>query len=296
MSKIIPFKALIPKKEYVGKIICPPYDVIDSKDARAYAKDNPYSFLHVTRPEIDLEEGVNPYSDLVYETANRNLHSFLETRIFQQDNESLYIYELIMGRWKQTGIVAGVSVDEYEKGLIRKHEKTREEKVVDRTNHSMRIKAHAEPVIMVHRESEIIENLVSKEKDKEPLFDVVDKGGVRHILWRAERADDIIDIFSGFDALYIADGHHRSEAALRTRNFIKERERNHLCNFFPAVIFPSNHVRIFEYNWDGPANERPLAKMKLDDIMQLADNGGIMPPKSTWFAPKLTSGLFVYRF
>ena len=300
MSKIIPFAALIPVKEHVDEVICPPYDVISSAQARTLAGGNPYSFLHISKAEIDLPEDTPEYDDAVYATAAENLKRFIKDGTLIEDAPSIYIYRLVMGDHVQTGVVAGVSAEEYKRGLIKKHEKTREPKVVDRTKHSIAVAGHAEPVILVHRRTPAITKMVESETNNTPLYDVTDRDGIRHILWRAKASEEIITAFTELDSLYIADGHHRSEAGLRTQEQMKKNNPDHNggepYNFFPAVIFPDDEVIIFEYNWAGPPDERPYAKVTMSDIMDLADRDGMMPPKSTWFAPKLASGLFVYRF
>ncbi|MFH1830397.1 MAG: DUF1015 domain-containing protein [Pseudomonadota bacterium] len=300
MSKIIPFAALIPKKEYMDEVICPPYDVIDSAQARVLAEGKPHSLLHITKAEIDLPPNTLEYDDLVYATAAKNLARFIKDNTLIRDSASIYIYRLIMRDHTQTGVVAAVSADEYKKGLIKKHEKTREPKVVDRTRHSLAIGGHAEPVILVHRRMSAISKILEAETKQAPLYDVTDDKEVRHILWRAKAIQDIVAAFANLDALYIADGHHRSESGLRTKEEMQKKNKDHNgdepYNFFPAVIFADDQVKVFEYNWDGPPDMRPQAKVTMADIMDLSDRNGIMPPKSTWFAPKLASGLFVYTF
>ncbi|MFH1873795.1 MAG: DUF1015 domain-containing protein [Pseudomonadota bacterium] len=300
MSKIIPFPALLPNLSLVHKIICPPYDVIESEQAREFAKDNPYSLLHITKSEIDFPPNVYPYDDAIYEKAARNLHRFKEQDYLFQDQPNLYIYRMIAGEWIQTGVVAGVSASEYEQGLIKQHEKTREEKVIDRTKHSLALKAHAEPVILVHKYNDAIREQVKVEESDALLYKVTDKLGVQHILWRVSQPERLMELFAGLDALYIADGHHRSATGFRVQQEMSKTNPNHNgtepYNFFPAVIFQETEVRVFEYNWVGPADKRPLSKITMADIIKLSDEGGIMPPKSTWFAPKLTSGLFLYPF
>lgn len=299
MSKVIPFPALIPAKGHVEDAICPPYDVIDVVQARAMAEGNPFSLLRVTKPEIDLPEGTGEEDDEVYAKGAENLARFKEEGLLVRDEPSLYIYRMIWGEQVQTGIVAGVSAEEYGRGLIKKHEKTREPKVVNRTRLARALRAHAEPVILVHRRDEGLAKLIAEEALEPSLYDV-NFEGVRHILWRVRAADEIVRIFGGMDALYIADGHHRSETGFRTYVEMKESDPNHTGDeaycFFPAVIFPDDEVRVFQYDWDGPPEKRPLADVTMADIMKLSDEGGIMPPKSTWFAPKLVSGLFLYTF
>jgi uncharacterized protein (DUF1015 family) len=163
------------------------------------------------------------------------------------------------------------------------------------------VQAHAEPVMLVHYASDAIRHLVGETETQDvPLFDMVDRDGVRHTLWRVRNTVPMQRAFEGVEVLYIADGHHRSESALRVRNLMAKENANHKgtesYNYFPAVIFPHDEVRIFEYEWNGDAADRPLSRYSMDDIIKLADEGGVMPPKSTWFAPKLGSGLFIYTF
>lgn len=299
MSKVIPFPALIPAKGHVDDTVCPPYDVIDSDEARALADGNPFSLLHVTKPEIDLPPGSGEDSEAAYEKGAANLERFKKEGLLVRDEPSFYIYRMVSGDHVQTGIVAGVSAKEYGEGLIKKHEKTREPKVVNRTRLARALRAHSEPVILVHRRDKALAALIEEEALEPPLYDVTFEG-VRHVLWRACGAGEIAKRFSKMGALYIADGHHRSETGFRTYIEMKESDPNHSGDepycFFPAVIFPDDEVRVFQYDWDGPPEKRPLGDVTMADIMKLADEGGIMPPKSTWFAPKLISGLFVYTF
>ncbi len=301
MSKIIPFKALLPIPEVAPQMLCPPYDVISSEEAREFAKDNPFSFLHITKSEIDLPANIDPYRATVYQKATDNLKSFEKRGYLVEREPTLYIYRQVMGDHGQTGIVCGASVDEYESGAIRRHEKTREEKVIDRTKHAHTARAHTEPVMLVHRSSAELKELINEREARfNPLYDMVDRDGVRHLLWKIEDPQPVLDAFAALDALYIADGHHRSEAARRVRDLFAKENPNHTgeepYNYFPVVIFPDDEVRVFQYDWDGPADERPLSEYTMASIMELADRQGIMPPKSTWFAPKLGSGLFVYLF
>ena len=300
MSKIIPFPALLPKSELAHLIACPPYDVISSEEARALTASNPYSLLHITKAEVDLPCKSNEHDDRVYETAKRNFADFIKSGWLTRVKESFFVYRLESGAHSQTGLVCGASTDEYDSGLIKQHEKTRKDKEDDRTRLAYTLRAHPEPVIIVFRTDDEIKNLISSQTTDKPLYDITDRNGVRHILWQAAATDDIRNVFSKVKALYIADGHHRSAAASRVRAMIKKESKNdrgdESYNFFPAVLFPDDEVRIYRYDWMGDPLKRPLADVTMVGIMDLADRGGIMPPKSTWFAPKLSSGLFVYPF
>lgn len=300
MSKIIPFEALLPVEKFADKIICPPYDVISSDEARKFAAGNPKSFLRIAKAEVDFPPDVSEYDDRVYRRAAENLAAFQKDGWLTRDAASLYIYRLEMGGHIQTGVACAASVDEYDDGRIKRHEKTRKEKEDDRTKVALTLSAHAEPVILTFRSVEKVKKLIAAEATVTPLYDLTDRDGVRHVIWRARAAGEIVKAFAEVDALYIADGHHRSAASSRVREALRVRNKNHrgdeLYNFFPAVIFPHDEVIIYRYDWEGDPKERPLADCTIEDVMKLADASGIMPPKSTWFAPKLASGLFVYDF
>lgn len=300
MSKIIPFEALLPNANLVQKIICPPYDVIESEGARTMAAGNPYSFLHVAKPEIDLPPGVDQYDDKVYAKAVENLNLFIEKGYLVRDCASIYVYREIMNGRAQTGIVCGVSAAEYENGLIKKHEKTRKEKEDDRTRHMLTLRAHAEPVMIVHRKHAAIAKLMAEAVQTKPLFDVTGWDGVQHTFWRAPNGCAIVGEFAKLDALYIADGHHRSAGGTRVMQALREKNPAHTgneaYNYFPAVVYSEDELMVYEYQWDGDPAKRPPCKYTIQSIMELADQNGIMPPKSTWFAPKLASGLFVHTF
>ncbi len=300
MSKIIPFPALLPIPELAGITSAPPYDVIDTATARELAVGKRESILHITRPEIDLEREMDVYDDEVFDLAKNNLKKFQDEGWLIRDKPSLYAYRLTRGDHTQTGIVCAASVDELDDGSIRKHEKTRENKEDERTLLAMKLKAHLEPVLYVHRKSERISELMDGATQGNPLFDITDSDGVRHEMWRIDKADEIVSAFAALKDLYIADGHHRSAAASRVRKKFRDENPGHTgdkaYNFFPVVIFPEDEVCVYRYDWDGPNDERPLADFTMSDIMEISDRDEIMPPKSTWFAPKLASGLFVYTF
>jgi len=300
MSKIIPFSALLPRPELAQRIISPPYDVISSDEARDFVAGNPYSLLHITKAEVDFPPEVSEYDDRVYERARKNFFHFVNEGWLIRDHESVYIYRIEYRGHVQTGVVCAISTDEYDNGLIKRHEKTKKEKEDDRTRFAYAISAHAEPVFMVFRSAEELKNLIAQSTTDRPLYDLTDHAGVRHILWRARSTSDIVCAFRTLDCIYIADGHHRSACSSRVREMKRRENPGHtgaeLYNYFPAVVFPHDEVRIYRYSWDGDPGKRPLADVTISDVMKLADSGGIMPPKSTWFAPKLTSGLFVYTF
>jgi len=300
MSKIIPFPALLPRRDLAGAISAPPYDVIDTESARAIASENPYSILRITKPEIELRRNVETYDDEVFETARKNFAHFQSKGWLLRDEPSLYVYRMTSANRTQTGIVCAASVDDFDDGLIKKHEKTRINKEDERTLLAMKLRAHLEPVLYVHRKSEDISNITRKTIMETPIMNISDEEGVRHTLWRVQKPHVLVNAFSKLNALYIADGHHRSAAASRVRKKFQMENSKHdgreAYNFFPVVVFPENEMKIYKYNWDGPKNARPLADFTMSDIMNISDRNEIMPPKSTWFDPKLASGLFIYTF
>ena len=302
MSKIIPFNALIPNEAKASQVVCPPYDIIDENEARMLFKRNPNSLIQITRPEVNFPDGTNPYLDSVYKEANNKLLTFIETKLLIEDKKALYVYQIKSDIHSQVGLVCGVSVEEYKHNKIKKHEKIRSEKETDRAKLSLNTMTHAEPVILTHKTCDSIKGMLNTiTAANEPIYDVKDQFGFSHVLWKVQESDvdKIIYAYDKIPSLYIADGHHRSAAAAKVQDVLRSDNHKHkdfeYYDYFPAVIFPSDELKVYEYNWSGPENDRPLAKVTIDDIMQISDKNEIMPPKSTWFAPKLISGLFLYR-
>ncbi len=411
MAIIKPFMALRAREDIVNEVSCVPYDVINTDEAIKLAHGLPHSLLHVTRPEIDLPIGTDLHSDPVYAKAKETFGKFIENGILVAENgESLYVYEQTMQGRQQRGIVACTSVDEYDDGTIKKHERTRKDKEDDRTRHIIECSAQIEPVFLCHRRSNEIKELISKIVVQEPIYDFVSPDGVGHRLWRVNGFDDIAAFVSGFSKipfLYIADGHHRSASASRVRAIKRDSNREHTgneeYNFFLSVIFPEDELAILPYNrvvrdLNGYSEQAYLAAVAekfsvvntadkvprtiatfsmyaggrwyslvpksgsykpsdpiasldvsilqdnllspilgildprtdtridfvggirgvselerlvdsgsfkvafslfpttVQQLMDIADAGEIMPPKSTWFEPKLRSGLFIHRF
>ena len=411
MATIRPFKAIRPEKEYASKVISLPYDVMNRKEAAEMAEGNPYSFLHICRAEIDLPKQENQYDVTVYEKAKANIQKYLEDGVFvTEDKPALYFYRQIMDGRVQTGVVGCVSVDEYKNNTIKKHEFTRVEKEIDRINHFDVCDANTEPIFLTYRDDKRIRSILEGfAENNEPIYDVTTSDGIRHILWvmdDEELVANLVGLFGEIPALYIADGHHRSASACKVGE--KRREENpdytgdEEFNFFMAVVFPDNDLKIFDYNrvikdlngntveqfiikaeaagfiveekgeeiyyperkhvfsmylegkWYkvtakdeiipdhvtdsldvavlqnsllGPVLgiEDPRTDKRIDfvggirgleelkkrvesdmkiafavypvdvtDLLEVADNNMVMPPKSTWFEPKLGSGLFVH--
>jgi uncharacterized protein (DUF1015 family) len=411
MPIIRPFCAFRPKGEIVDKIASPPYDVVTTGQARNIARDNPYSFLHVVRSEIDLPEGIDPYSPEVYQKASENLRTMIQKGQLVKDSEpSLFAYTQQLGGHIQTGIVACCSVDEYDTDIIRKHEKTRQDKEEDRTRHILATSAHTGPVFMMYRDVETINVLMEGSCSAKPLYQFTAPDEVVHTVHKisgSECIKTLIAQFSSLKHLYIADGHHRSAASSRARAEKRKANPKHTgdeeYNYFLAVLFPASSLKILPYNrvvkdirglsredllgkigkhfritvveqpkadikgqfcmyfdrkwhlltdkpWEHKTDD-PLMNLdtnilqeyllgpilgiedprtdkrinfvggihgpqelkrqvdegqgeiaflfhpvQTEDIMKISDLGKIMPPKSTWFEPKLRSGLLVHMF
>lgn len=407
MASIYPFITLLPSASLAARFTCPPYDVVSTSQVRVVAKENPHSFIRVVRAEVDFPEGTDPYDQSVYIRARENL-----VRVVQEDwmyrtaHPRLFIYRLFMKDHAQTGMVACCSVDDYDHGSIRRHEKTRPDKETDRTRHMLALRAHPDPVFLAYPGCGEIDELVEAELGKAPLLDFIseDEVQVHHTVWEVYDIEGIRTAFERVPCLYIADGHHRSASASRARQELAagnaQPTGSEGFNFFPAVIFPAEQLRILPYNrvmrnlsdwhpqrfiqrlrsefccwpnaaespvkgnvsiylsgkWYGvtlcpSSSSDPVARLdltrlhqqivepyfgiidqridhrigfvggidstnklmewvdtgraqvafslappKMDDLLTVADQNRLMPPKSTWFEPKLRSGLFVHPF
>jgi uncharacterized protein (DUF1015 family) len=253
VAAIYPFRALRPPLDKVGQVAAVPYDVVNTEEARALAADHPLSFLHVSRPEIDLPEGTHIYADEVYERARENFERFkTEGTLVEEDGPSLYVYRLRMGDHTQTGVAAAFSVDEYDRGLIRKHERTRPDKENDRTRHILTLRAQTGPVFLTYRADRRLDALVEAEAQATPLYDFEAPDGVRHTVWRAAAAEQLARCFAEVPLLYIADGHHRAASASRARAELKGQNPSHTgeesYNRFLAVVFPDEQMQILPYH------------------------------------------------
>ena len=256
MTNVRPFRGLRPRKNLAAKLASLPYDVIDTQGAREKAEGNPYSFFHVTKPEIDLHDSVDPYAPQVYEKGRENFRKFISERILVQDSKPCYyIYRQIWGDHSQTGLVACASVDEYLHGQIKKHEHTRPDKVADRLRLMTTLEAQTGPIFLTFRDKPELLTLLEQGTSGEPTYDFVADYGVRHIFYVIDEDAQISRIqanFAKLDNLYIADGHHRAEGAAQT--CLKLRQDNpHYTgdeefNFFLSVIFPASHMLILPYN------------------------------------------------
>jgi len=402
MASVRPFAALRPAPGAAPHVASVPYDVVSTEEARAMTRDNPLSFLRVTRSEVDFPPGADPYGDAIYAKARENLEEIKAAAPLVRESEpAVYFYRLKMGDHEQTGVAACFSVGEYDRDLIKKHEKTRRDKEDARTRHIVETRAQTGVVFLTYRASKQIDRLEAAACAGEPLFDLTAPDGVRHRIWKVTGggAQAVVDAFAKVPALYIADGHHRAASAARAREALAGKSAE--AEWFIAVAFPDNQMNILPYNrvvkdlkgqtpaaflealsgvapvtkgtdtptgrgrvsmylsgaWheidlrglapDGgdPADAldvavlearvlRPLLGIEdvrtdkridfvggirgtgelvsrvdggdaavafsmhpvtIDDLMTVSDTGGIMPPKSTWFEPKLRDGLLVHE-
>ncbi|HEV2835927.1 MAG TPA: DUF1015 family protein [Pyrinomonadaceae bacterium] len=253
MAVIRPFRALRPTPERAQAVASVPYDVVNTEEALALAQNNPLSFLHVSRPEIDLPPGTDPYSDAVYRKAVENFEKLIATSPLEKEAEpSLYLYRLIMGQHQQIGVVAVCSIDEYDNNTIRKHERTRRDKEDDRTRHIAMLRAQTGPVFLTYRTHPEIDEQVSAAVTAAPLLDITAEDGIRHTIWRMTETEQLVKSFASVPLLYIADGHHRAASASRARAELREQSFTHTgnedYNYFLTVIFPDSQVKILAYN------------------------------------------------
>ena len=406
MLRIKAFQGLRPVEQLVAEVACVPYDVVNRAESAELAKGNPNSLLHVDRAEIDLPEEVDPYSDQVYAKALENFQSLqAKGALVRESAPCIYLYQQRMGNHTQVGIASVCHIEDYENDIIKKHEKTRKDKEDDRTRLINTISADTGPVFLTYRETSEIDALVDAVRKNAPLYDFTAPDGIQHTVWRIADAAPFVAAFAKVDVAYVADGHHRTASAARVGCERRAANPNHTgdeeYNWFLAVTFPANQLRILPYNrcvkdlnghspeaflaevaksfkvtenvdptptqpgnvsmylggkwyglsWTPDLNADPISRLDvtvlqdrllapllgIDDprtskridfiggirgtgelvqlvdggkgavafsmypttveqLMDIADAGQIMPPKSTWFEPKLRSGLFIHTF
>jgi uncharacterized protein (DUF1015 family) len=244
----MPFRALRPAPSAAAAVASVPYDVVSAEEARALAAGNPLSFLHVTRAEIDLPAGTNPYDAAVYLQAVRNFENLKrQAPLLLDDEPALYAYRLRMGAHEQTGLAGTFSLDEYAHDRIKKHEKTRPDKEDDRTRHIVELRAQTGIVFLAYRGTSAIDSIIARVCRGPAVYDFVAADGVGHTLWqvRGSDRDALVEAFRALDALYIADGHHRAASAARARQAAGAGPG---AGRFLAVAFPDGQVRILPYN------------------------------------------------
>lgn len=305
MAVVKAFKGIRPVKELASKIAALPYDVMSSDEAREMVIGNEYSFLHVDRPEIDLDPEIDIHDPKVYEKARENLDRMISDGEYTQDEQPcLYIYRQIMNGRSQTGIVFCASIDDYINNVIKKHEFTRADKEEDRINHVDYCDANTGPIFLTYKEdqiaSEIIDAWIQNESKRKPVYNFVAEDGITHIVWVIDNEiiiNELIDLFKEIDYLYIADGHHRSASAVKVG--LKRRAENpnytgdEEFNYFLAVAFPDNDLMVMDYNrvvkdLNGMTKEELITKLEEKFIVTESENNAPVKP-----AKKHTFGMDV---
>lgn len=253
MSRIVPFQALRPEPQFAGQVASKPYDVLNSHEAREEAADNPYSFLHITKSEIDLPLNIDIHSQEVYDKAKENLQSFIEKGILIEENQPCYyVYQLVMNGRSQTGLVCGSSVDDYENGIIKKHELTRPDKEADRIHHMQTIRAQTGNVFLAYNSVGAIDDLIEGWKRTRPaVYDFTAQDGISHTVWIIDDEQTINTITALFASevpfTYIADGHHRAASAAKVRKALGD-GASEASAYFLTTLFPSDQLQIMDYN------------------------------------------------
>ncbi len=253
MITISPFKALRPEAQFTKQVAARPYDVLNSKEAKIEAQGNPNSFLHITKSEIDLADEMDVHSPQVYEKAKSNLDAFISRNIlFRENKDCYYIYQLIMDGRSQTGLVCASSVDDYENGLIKKHEFTRPEKELDRINHIKTTGAQTGNVFLAYKNVAAIDQLIEQwKKDKSPVYNFTADDQIQHTIWIVNDDESIQKITNIFKtevaSSYIADGHHRAASAAKVRAALGKGSTEE-ADYFLTTLFPASQLKIMDYN------------------------------------------------
>ncbi len=247
------FCAIHPRQDMVKSISALPYDVMNTEEARAMVEGNPWSFLRISRPEVEFDANIDPYSDAVYARSGENLQKFIKEGMLEVDAEpQVYVYRQIMGDHVQTGVVACAHIDDYIENRIKKHEFTRKDKEDDRSRHVKEAGAHTGPVFLAFRDDATIAELMEADAKTTPLYDFTTDDGIRHIVWRSLTPAAYEKAFDNIDACYIADGHHRAASAVRVgtdmRNHAADPSADAPYLHFLAVFFPATSLLIMPYN------------------------------------------------
>jgi uncharacterized protein (DUF1015 family) len=260
MSQLKPFRSYRPRPELAAQVAAVPYDVVNTQEAASLADGNPHSFLHVGRPEIDLPPGTDIHADAVYAKGVANLQSLIQNgTLFRENTPCLYVYQQRMGDHVQAGLVGLCAVEEYETGQIKRHEFTRQDKEDDRTRHVTEQAANAEPVFLTYKAVPYIDHIVSDIRKQLPVYDIVTPDGIGHTVWVVSGETviyELVHLFNGVEALYIADGHHRTAAAIRYGQSCRAKARaqgipldgDEPFESFMAVVFPHDQLKIMDYN------------------------------------------------
>ena len=275
MATLRPFRALRPTRADAPAIAAVPYDVVNADEARTLANGNPLSFLRVSRAELELPPGTNPYADEVYGRAVSNFDLLKASSLVVEDEPTVYFYRLSVPGHEQTGVAGCFSLDEYDSGVIKKHERTRRDKEDDRTRHMIDLGAQTGPVFLTYRSAADVDAIGSRATASDPLYDFTAPDGVRHTIWRVSSGDldELVGAFSRVPALYIADGHHRAASAARARDAFRDGRTARPSlgdgadhNTFLGVAFPHDQVRILAYN----RIVKDISPLTLDQFLQAA--------------------------
>jgi len=307
VALVRPFHALRPEPESAAAVTAVPYDVVSRSEAFDLAAGNPLSFLHVSRAEIDLDPGTDAYDEAVYQAAADNLETLrAEAPLVVEETASLYFYRLRDGSHEQTGLAGCYSVDEYDRGVIKKHERTRADKEDDRTRHMLALGAQTGIVFLTYRAAVDVDAVRDRACQREALFDITAPDGVRHTLWRLTDADQraVVEAFGRIPRLYIADGHHRIASAARARTQLAPANCGNSAAeacYFLAVAFPDSETRILPYN-RAVADLAGLTRDQFLDALKarfpVRSIGEPVPPKGQvamyldgqWHAVEISSG------
>ncbi|WP_306590233.1 DUF1015 domain-containing protein [Geothrix sp. 21YS21S-4] len=312
MSQLKPFRAHRPRPDLAGQVAAVPYDVVNTQEAAELAKGNPHSFLHVGRPEIDLPAGIDVHADEVYAQGVANLRAMIRDGVLlHEDAPCLYVYQQRMGDHVQAGLVGLCSVEEYETGQIKRHEFTRKDKEDDRTRHVTEQAANAEPVFLTYKAVPYIDHIVNDVRKQAPIYDVVTPDGIGHTVWIVSDEAviyELVHLFNGVPALYIADGHHRTAAAIRYGQARRAVEGpgngEEPYESFMAVVFPHDQLKIMDYNrvvkdLNGLTPEAFLAKVREKFDVSVAAHRDPQSPTTfgmymggTWYELSAKPGTF----
>lgn len=309
MAIIRAFKAYRPIKEHVKDIAALPYDVMSSKEARGMVKNNKYSFLHVDRAEVNLDESVGEYDKVVYDTAKKVLENMIEEGLYIQEKApAIYIYQQIMDGRGQKGIVCCTSVDDYINNIIKKHERTRLLKEIDRVNHVDICNANTGPIFLTYRNNNEISSIVEEWTKKEPVYDFISEDGNGHRVWIIDDnivIEKLVKLFKSIKYLYIADGHHRSasavKVALKRRKQLGKYTGNEEFNYFLSIIYPDTELKVFDYNrtvkdLNGLSEEEFFSKVEESFYLSKSEsNKPVTPKKKHEFGMYMNKQWFILR-
>lgn len=307
MTRIRAFKAVRPREDAAHLIAALPYDVMNSDEAREMVRNNPFSFLHIDKAEIDLDKKINPYDKRVYEKARDNLYGMIKEGLFIQDGKPcLYIYRLTMNGRQQTGIVACTSIDDYMNDVIKKHEHTRKDKEQDRINHVDYCDANTGPIFLTYRHEDRINEIVNSYTSHDKVYSFTSDDGITHEVWVIDdmkTIESLIYLFENVNYLYIADGHHRAASAVSVGIMRREQNPNYSgdeeFNYFLSVIFPNSDLRIMDYNrvvqdLNGLSDDDFLERVSDKfTVTRLDDNKPYSPDQKHTFGMYLSSQWYV---